>query len=108
MPQAVGVAARVARGDVHTSSFAFSVEDGGDEWDNSGRKEGLLPLRKIKTVARLYDVSPVAAAAYPQTSVSARAESCANELAGAAEPPAPRTYSADPATRRRELALRRQ
>jgi len=78
--QAVSVAAKVERGDVHTSSFAFRIDDDGDEWDESEVKDGKLPLRKIKKVARLYDVSPVAMAAYPQTSVSARAEARAKAL----------------------------
>ena len=106
-PQAVGVAARVDRGDVHTSSFAFSVGEDGDEWDDSGVKAGLLPLRRITKVSRLYDVSPVAAAAYPQTTVSARAEARAKELT-APVAPAPVTFAEDPASRARELELKRR
>jgi HK97 family phage prohead protease len=78
--QAVSIAAKVDRGDVHTSSFAFSLGDDGDEWDETPVKEGKLPLRTIVKVARLFDISPVAAAAYPQTTVSARAEQRAKEL----------------------------
>lgn len=105
--QAVSVAAKVERGDVHTSSFAFSVEEDGEEWDSSGTREGRLPLRTITKVSRLYDVSPVAAAAYPQTSVSARAEERAKALASRPVTPAGCSFSAHPATRSRELALRR-
>lgn len=66
-PDAQRVLAKVRRGDVVASSFAFSVvrEDvrrsGGDE----------LPLRVIQDV-KLYDVSPVTTPAYAATTVSAR------------------------------------
>ena len=53
------------RGDVDQSSFAFSMEGGVDEWDDSGN----IPIRRIKKVGRLYDVSPVTYPAYPATSV---------------------------------------
>lgn len=73
-PDAVRVAAKIQRGDVSQSSFAFSVlEEDGDEWDFTEVKLGKLPLRTIKR-AELYDVSPVTYPAYPQTSVSARAQ----------------------------------
>ena len=56
----------IQRGDVSQSSFAFSVLDG-ERWDYS--EDGGV-VRYITRVARLYDVSPVTYAAYPQTSVS--------------------------------------
>jgi len=53
------------RGDVDQSSFAFSMDGGVDEWDDSGD----IPVRRLKKVGRLYDVSPVTYPAYPATSV---------------------------------------
>jgi hypothetical protein len=55
----------VKRGDVDQSSFAFSMDGGVEEWDDSGD----MPIRRIKRVARLYDVSPVTYPAYPATEV---------------------------------------
>lgn len=61
----------IQRGDVSGSSFAFTVEDDDDIWDDSEVKKGKLPLRTIRKVT-LYDVSPVTYPAYEGTSVSAR------------------------------------
>ena len=97
-PQAVGVLARVKRGDVDGSSFAFQVDD--DEWEYP---KGQLPLRTIRKV-HLYDVSPVTYPAYAQTSVSARAEARAKELAAAPDAPVPQAAARDD-NRRRRLAL---
>jgi HK97 family phage prohead protease len=69
-PDATRVAAKVERGDVMQSSFAFNVESDGEVWTRGAG--GVLPLREIVRVSRLHDISPVTAAAYPQTSVSAR------------------------------------
>lgn len=59
--------ASIARGDVSQSSFAFTVLPDGESWDVDG--DGQV-VRTVRRVARLYDVSPVTYAAYPQTSVS--------------------------------------
>ena len=64
----------VQRGDVSGSSFAFTVDDADDEWDESDVKKGKLPLRTIQRISRLYDVSPVTYPAYEGTSVSARSK----------------------------------
>jgi len=58
--------ASIERGDVTQSSFAFVVLDG-ESWKMDA--DGQV-VRTISTVARLFDVSPVTYAAYPQTSVS--------------------------------------
>lgn len=55
----------VKRGDVDQSSFAFSMDGGIEEWDDSGD----VPVRRIVKVGRLYDVSPVTYPAYPATEV---------------------------------------
>ena len=72
-PDAVRVRAKIKRGDVTGSSFAFRVPEDGDEWNYDETKKGKLPLRTIRKV-ELYDVSPVTYPAYPQTSVSARSK----------------------------------
>lgn len=55
------------RGDVSQSSFGFTIEE--DEWEE---RAGMKPLRKIKKVKRLFDVSPVTYPAYPDTQVALR------------------------------------
>ena len=52
------------RGDITTSSFAFTV--GKDKWEK--RSDGTY-LRTIQAINELYDVSPVYRAAYDSTSV---------------------------------------
>lgn len=70
----------IKRGDVSGSSFAFTVDEADEEWDDSQVKNGKLPLRKINRISTLYDVSPVTYPAYPTTSVSARSRAkAANE-----------------------------
>lgn len=65
-PDAQRVLAKVRRGDVAASSFAFEVVEQDVE-----RGAEALPLRVIKNV-RLYDVSAVTTPAYSTTSVAAR------------------------------------
>ena len=55
------------RGDISQSSFAFTIEE--DEWEE--REEG-LPLRTIRSIGKVYDVSPVTYPAYEKTSATAR------------------------------------
>lgn len=59
----------VKRGDVSGSSFAFSLSQGGETWEE---RDNALPLRKIKNFQRIYDVSPVTDPAYADTSVAKR------------------------------------
>lgn len=58
------------RGDIDSSSFAFTVADGGDTWRNEGGKI----YRDIYSIDRLYDISPVWQPAYSQTVCSARSK----------------------------------
>ena len=71
------------RGDVDSSSFAFTVDQ--EEWVNEGTAKEEKWLRKIVKVRRLYDVSPVYTPAYPATSCFSRAldglEAKKNEVA---------------------------
>ena len=55
------------RGDITTSSFAFTV--GSDSWEK--RQDGTY-LRTINSIKELFDVSPVYHAAYAETSVNTR------------------------------------
>ena len=59
----------LARGDVNGSSFAFTVDDDGQEWEE--RDDGTT-LRTIKKVSGLYDVSLVTVGAYEDASVAIR------------------------------------
>lgn len=60
----------VRRRDVSQSSFGFQILR--DEWLKPTSRDA-LPIRTILE-ARVFDVSPVVAPAYPTTSVSARSE----------------------------------
>lgn len=57
----------IMRGDISTSSFAFTIES-----DNWTKKEDGSYLRTITKFKELYDVSPVYQEAYPETSVALR------------------------------------
>lgn len=59
----------LARGDVSQMSFAFLVNDGGDQWE--GKTEDGLRLRTLLDV-ELVEVSLVAIPAYPDTSAALR------------------------------------
>lgn len=60
--------ASIKRGDVDQMSFGFDVVT--DEWDRSDKDNIIRTLKEVK----LWDVSPVAFPAYPQTDVQARSE----------------------------------
>jgi len=57
----------VKRGDVYQSSFAFSVE--AEDWQE---REGMKPKRIIRSIKKVYDVSPVTYPANPDTMVAKR------------------------------------
>lgn len=57
----------IRRGDISTSSFAFTCSN--DSWEK--RSDGSY-LRTIKSIGQLFDVSPVYRAAYSATSVDTR------------------------------------
>lgn len=68
--EAMNVLARVERGDVAHSSFAFTVAKNGDLWAETDQG---FPLREINSVGRLYDVSVVSDPAYEDTNAQTRA-----------------------------------
>lgn len=62
----------IARGDITGMSFIFAVKPSGVFW------EGLdtdLPVRRIKEIARVYEVSAVSFPAYDGTDISTRGQS---------------------------------
>lgn len=78
------------RGEVDSSSFAFTVEK--DTWERG--KDGKVK-RTIQKVSELYDVSPVYNAAYSQTSVYKRGMEALEEEERQANEMALNTYFAD-------------
>lgn len=59
----------VSRGDVNENSFGFFVDNNGLRWERNAKGD---TLRRISKITRLFDVSVVTHAAYPETSVYAR------------------------------------
>ena len=59
---------KMKRGDIDQMSFAFTMLGGVQEWDDSAEP----PIRTIKKVGELYDVSVVTRGAYPTTEVAVR------------------------------------
>ncbi|MCB1745509.1 MAG: HK97 family phage prohead protease [Gammaproteobacteria bacterium] len=88
----------IRRGDVSQMSFAFSVRPDGDQWAEDD--DGTI-VRTIRDV-RLYDVSPVTFAAYPQTDVSVAQRSLATAIKALRSAKNPRRL--DIARRRLDLA----
>jgi len=58
----------IKRGDITQSSFAFTVGQDNESWDESGD----IPVRTIHRFEEIFDVSPVTYPAYESTSVGAR------------------------------------
>jgi HK97 family phage prohead protease len=68
-PNGQNIMESIMRGDVDTSSFAFTVADGGEQI--SRRADGMI-VRTITRMEGIYDMSPVCTEAYPTTSVGVR------------------------------------
>ncbi len=64
----------IRRGDVDQMSFGFDVLE--DAWDQEEDGQLIRTLHKV----RLYEVSPVVFPAYPQTTVSARADGALGDM----------------------------
>lgn len=78
----------VKRGDISSSSFAFSLTKDGQKWEEKKDGEGpTVTTRTITKVARLYDVSPVTSPAYPDATVALR--SLEDFRKASEQPPAP-------------------
>ena len=65
----------VKRGDVYQSSFAFTVE--AEDWQE---RMGSKPKRVIRSIKKVYDVSPVTYPANPDTMVAKRSYDATKEL----------------------------
>jgi HK97 family phage prohead protease len=95
------LAACMARGDIDQCSFSFTVAAGGAVWSTDRATGG--EIRTVKKIARLFDVSVVTYAAYPQTSSEIR--SIADILAERPAPSASRGANPDLLRRKMELAM---
>lgn len=71
------LAEMIERGDIFSSSFAFTIAPEGDQWEK--RDDGKY-LRTITQFDELYDVSPVYRPAYESTTVGTRAMTKLEEL----------------------------
>lgn len=67
-PDVASLIPKMERGDLNQMSFAFSMAGGVEEWDDSQDP----PLRTIKRVGELMDVSVVTYPAYPTTEAALR------------------------------------
>lgn len=67
----------LSRGEITTSSFAFTIAENGEEWF---RDENGALRRTIKKIDRLFDVSPVFEPAYLATSAAKRKLEVDNKL----------------------------
>ena len=94
----------IKRGDVESSSFAFSVDADGQRWEEAREGDGpRIYTRTITKISRLYDVSPVVSPAYPDATVALRSLTEFRE-SEKPEPPAP-LYDPSSCPRRRQLEL---
>jgi hypothetical protein len=61
------------RGDIDQSSFSFTVQKNGQEWEEKREGDGPTFIKRtITKIARLFDVSPVTYPAYPDATVALR------------------------------------
>ena len=61
----------VKRGDITGMSFMFGVPDGGDTWENLDTN---LPLRHVRSISSVVEVSAVTFPAYESTEINARSK----------------------------------
>ena len=62
----------IKRGDIQSSSFAFSIANGGDTWAKEERDGQSILSRTITKISRVFDTSLVASPAYPDATVAIR------------------------------------
>lgn len=93
----------IRSGIVSQCSFAFSVTEDGDEWNESKDNNGIYE-RVIQSIDTLYDVSPVTTPAYSDTEVvvSPRSKDKIEELSKPKQPSEP---SEDEKKLQRELEI---
>lgn len=81
-PQAKEIYSAIQRGDVTGMSFTFRVKSGGDSWTGL-RSDN--PVRTIKDISIIHEVSVVNYPAYKATSVSVRSDDGGNRFSPLAE-----------------------
>jgi len=79
-PESRAVYSAISRGDLSGMSFAFTVRD--EEWTGLDSK---YPIRRIKKIEKVYEVSAVTFPAYEQTDIYARAKSALESAREAVE-----------------------
>lgn len=62
----------IKRGDIQSSSFAFSIANGGDTWEKEERNGESILSRTISKISKVYDASLVVTPAYPDATVALR------------------------------------
>ena len=67
-PDVKSIIGKMKRGDLDKMSFAFRMEGGKEEWDDSGD----VPVRTIKRIGSLHDVAIVTTPAYEGTEIGLR------------------------------------
>lgn len=70
----------VKRGDISGMSFLFGVSEGGDEWE---RLDTNLPLRHVRSISSVVEVSAVTFPAYDVTEINARSKGTLEEARAA-------------------------
>jgi HK97 family phage prohead protease len=66
------VMAKIIRGDVVGSSFAFRVAPNGDSWDKEETETSSIYVRTVTKISRISDVCPVTTPAYAASSAAKR------------------------------------
>lgn len=72
----------VQRGDISGMSFMFGVPDGGDEWEGLGEA---MPLRHVRSISSVVEVSAVTFPAYDATEIYARSKETLDNARSALE-----------------------
>ena len=67
--EARNLCSAIQRGDITAMSFMFMLDEGGDTWENL---EADHPLRRIKRISNVVEVSAVTFPAYEESSISVR------------------------------------
>lgn len=71
-PDHVRVMAKIQRGDVVGSSFAFRVGPNGDSWDKEETDTTSIYVRTVTKISRISDVCPVTVPAYANSTAAKR------------------------------------
>jgi HK97 family phage prohead protease len=94
----------IKRGDMHGCSFGFNTDKGDDEFTMETDALGRVPVRKVRNVAQLHDVSAVTFPAYDGTHVAARMENLSSiQLPEEFDVEETETDSVEAIARRRQL-----